>query len=250
MPGYGGLCGTGNSHSHLCRHSCAGTGHYGLSNRTHCGLEWQEKCFNKSKPRKIENLSLLTGILAVIMLAGKATLWGGGLMPSIVSSFFTSDCRSSGKLFFRNPIKQGCGLAFSSRSNLSQNSSGSTFASISSCIRIRTFFSTDFGSLLDSSSRFARNFLHFSLVFCWFACCCCGVVLWTTTVPVPPLLFTSCCCCCGTSAGTGATEATGGATVIMLFACCCEITAEEVTTIFAEDVTTPDCEKEFRAFVK
>lgn len=61
-------------------------------------------------------------------------------------------------------MRHGCGDALSKRSNLSQKSSGSTRISISSCISVRTLRSTDFGSLLDSSNRFARNLRHFSLV--------------------------------------------------------------------------------------
>ena len=64
----------------------------------------------------------------------------------------------------RNPIRQGCGEALSNRSRRSQNSSGSTLVSISSWINVLTFLSTDLGSRLDSSRRFARNFRHFSLV--------------------------------------------------------------------------------------
>lgn len=67
-------------------------------------------------------------------------------------------------LTFRNPMRHGCGDALSNFSKRSQKSSGSTFISISSCINVRTFLSTDFGSLLDNSNRFARNFRHFSLV--------------------------------------------------------------------------------------
>lgn len=118
----------------------------------------------------------------------KATLCGGGLIPSIVSSFMHNDCRSSGRLFcnwfetqplvfmlvypsvnmhtFKNPMRHGCGLAFSNRSRRSQNWSGSTFASISSCISSCTFCSTGFGSLLDNSSKLDKNFRHFSLVLC------------------------------------------------------------------------------------
>lgn len=62
-------------------------------------------------------------------------------------------------------MRHGCGDAFSSLSSLSQKSSGSTLLSISSCMRVLTFLSTDLGSLLDSSRRFARNFRHFSLVW-------------------------------------------------------------------------------------
>lgn len=71
----------------------------------------------------------------------------------------------------RNPIRHGCGEAFNSFSNLSQNCSGSTLASTSSCIRLRTLLSTGFGSLLDNSSKLAKNLRHFSLVFsCWAFC--------------------------------------------------------------------------------
>lgn len=94
----------------------------------------------------------------------KTTLAGGGLMPSMTNSFVTSDCRKSGKLFFKKPIRHGCGDAFSSRSSRSQNSSGSTLVSISSCINVRTFRSTALGSRLDNSNKFAKNLRHFSLV--------------------------------------------------------------------------------------
>lgn len=69
-------------------------------------------------------------------------------------------------LALRNPIRHGCGLAFNSRSNRSQNSPGSTVASINSCMSVQTFCATGFGSRLDSSNKFARNFRHFSLVLC------------------------------------------------------------------------------------
>lgn len=61
-------------------------------------------------------------------------------------------------------MRHGCGDALSNFSKRSQKSSGSTFISINSCINVLTFRSTDFGSLLDNSNRFARNFRHFSLV--------------------------------------------------------------------------------------
>lgn len=61
-------------------------------------------------------------------------------------------------------MRHGCGEALSNLSNLSQKSSGSTLMSINSCIKVRTLRSTDFGSLLDSSNRLARNLRHFSLV--------------------------------------------------------------------------------------
>lgn len=82
----------------------------------------------------------------------------------MINSLVTSDCRRSGKLFFRNPIRHGCGEAFNNFSSLSQNSSGSTLVSINSCIKVRTLRSTDLGSRLDSSNRFAKNLRHFSLV--------------------------------------------------------------------------------------
>lgn len=63
---------------------------------------------------------------------------------------------------FKNPMRHGWGDALSSLSRRSQNSSGSTFVSTSSCIRFRTLRSTAFGSLDDSSSRLARNLRHFS----------------------------------------------------------------------------------------
>lgn len=59
-------------------------------------------------------------------------------------------------------MRHGWGDALSSLSRRSQNSSGSTFVSTSSCIRFRTLRSTAFGSLDDSSSRLARNLRHFS----------------------------------------------------------------------------------------
>lgn len=68
------------------------------------------------------------------------------------------------QLTLRKPIRHGCGEALRSFSNLSQNSSGSTLVSTSSWINVRTFLSTAFGSLDDSSKRFARNFRHFSFV--------------------------------------------------------------------------------------
>lgn len=68
------------------------------------------------------------------------------------------------RLTFRNPMRQGCGLALSNLSSLSQNSSGSTWASISSWMRVRTFISTEGGSLDDRSRRFAKKLRHFSLV--------------------------------------------------------------------------------------
>lgn len=166
--------------------------------------------------------STLTGI-CVSGEPEKATFAEGGLMPSIVISFVTSDCRKSGRLFYRfcdrkknqllalrdfvgglldltlrKPIRHGCGLAFSNRSNRSQNSSGSTLASTSSWISVRTFFSTGFGSRLDSSIRLVRNFLHFSLVLsnelrCW--------AVWPPVVVVTTTVCVACwpCCwgCCG-----------------------------------------------------
>lgn len=98
----------------------------------------------------------------------KTTLAGGGLIPSITSSFVTRDCRRSGRLFFKNPMRHGCGEAFNNFSSLSQNSSGSTLVSINSCIKVRTLRSTDLGSRLDNSNRFAKNLRHFSLVFSGF----------------------------------------------------------------------------------
>lgn len=99
---------------------------------------------------------------------------------------------------FRKPIKHGCGLAFRSLSNRSQNSSGSTLASTSSWISVRTFCSTGFGSRLDSSIRLVRNFLHFSLALsndwrCWVVCP--PVVVVTTTVWVAG--WPGCWGCCG-----------------------------------------------------
>lgn len=94
----------------------------------------------------------------------KTTLAGGGFIPSIDNSFVTSDCRRSGRLFFKNPMRHGCGEAFNNFSSLSQNSSGSTLASIRSCIKVRTLRSTDLGSRLDNSNKFAKNLRHFSLV--------------------------------------------------------------------------------------
>lgn len=85
-------------------------------------------------------------------------------MPSITNSFITRDCRKSGKLFLRKPIRHGCGDAFNNLSSLSQNSSGSTLVSINSCIKVRTFRSTALGSRLDNSNKFAKNLRHFSLV--------------------------------------------------------------------------------------
>lgn len=101
-------------------------------------------------------------------------------MPSMTSSRVNSACRSSGKLFFKKPIRHGCGLAFNRRSSRSQNSSGSTFAFTSSCMRLRTFFSTGFGSRVAKSIRFARNLRHFSLVLPCAALC----VVVTLAVPV------------------------------------------------------------------
>lgn len=120
----------------------------------------------------------------VVAVVGKATLCGGALIPSMVNSLRTRDCRNTGRLFFRKPMRQGWGLAFNSRSSRLQKPSGSTALSISSWISVRTFFSTDLGSLLDKSSKLARNLRHFSLVFCWFVfcccCCSCGVDVTTT----------------------------------------------------------------------
>jgi len=94
----------------------------------------------------------------------KTTLAGGGFIPSMTNSFVTSDCRRRGKLFFKNPMRHGCGEAFNNFSSLSQNSSGSTLVSISSCIKVRTLRSTALGSRLDNSNKFAKNLRHFSLV--------------------------------------------------------------------------------------
>lgn len=94
----------------------------------------------------------------------KTRLGGGGFIPCMTNSPLTSDCRRSGKLFFKNPIRHGCGEAFNNFSSLSQNSSGSTLVSISSCIKVRTLCSTALGSRLDNSNKFAKNLRHFSLV--------------------------------------------------------------------------------------
>lgn len=89
---------------------------------------------------------------------------------------------------FKNPIKQGCGLAFSNFSNFLQNSSGSTLASTSSWINVRTFFSTFLGSRFDNSIKFVRNLRHFSLAL---SLRCGGCCVTTTLVPLD-------CCTCWT----------------------------------------------------
>lgn len=98
----------------------------------------------------------LTGICVVVIVApeNNATFGLGGLMPSIMVSLVTNDCRRSGRLLcnfqqnicqlvhigklivlaltFRNPTRHGCGAAFKRFSNFLQKSSGPTFASTSS----------------------------------------------------------------------------------------------------------------------
>lgn len=89
---------------------------------------------------------------------------------------------------FRNPTRHGCGAAFKRFSNFLQKSSGPTFASTSSWIKVFTFISTCAGSRFDRSIKFVRNFRHFSLALSFL---CAGdwttfaPDCWTTTVPVP-----------------------------------------------------------------
>lgn len=149
---------------------------------------------------------------------------------NLLQSIFQKEFFTVSPLTLRNPIRQGCGLALRRRSRRSQNSSGSTLASINSCISVLTFFSTVFGSRLDNSRRLAKNLRHFSLVLCkfWFV----GVAFAVTTTAAVVAF-------CVASAGTGATEATGGGTcdvcVDRICVCCAEIAVDAVvfTTILA-----------------
>lgn len=117
-------------------------------NSTKCEIKYKFTCCTE-------------GVVAI----ENTTFGGGGLIPSITNSLVTSDCRNKGKLFLRKPMRHGCGDAFNNFSSLSQNSSGSTFVSINSCINVLTLRSTAFGSRLDNSNKFAKNLRHFSLVF-------------------------------------------------------------------------------------
>lgn len=125
-----------------------------------------------------------------------------------------------GRLTLRKPIRHGCGLALRRRSSRSQNSSGSTLASTSSWINVRTFRSTDFGSRFDNSIKLVKNFRHFSLELSN------EVRLTVVVVVVPPMGWCCCWWCCVTTVPTGwcwltATE------VLLLFI----VIGPELTTI-------------------
>lgn len=121
--------------------------------------------------KRLQIFRLHTTALVTAVAIEKTTCAGGGLIPSMTSSLVTSDCLKSGRLLRKKPIKHGCGEALSNLSRRSQNSSGSTFVSINSCINVLTFLSTAFGSRLDNSNKFAKNFRHFSLMLSVFCRC-------------------------------------------------------------------------------
>lgn len=62
----------------------------------------------RKKRKKKNGRKLITWM---VVAPPKATLCGGGLIPSITSSFVTSDCRNSGRLFY-NHIRNTILLAF------------------------------------------------------------------------------------------------------------------------------------------